>query len=99
MAMAKPVVVSRVGAIRDGYGLQDGVNCKLVDPCDALGLRRAVTSLLEDDVAAAEIGRRARSLVVQRHTWERYVRDLMRILAGAALPGIARHGRGSRGAL
>ncbi len=32
MAMAKPVVVSRTAAIADGYDLEDGVNCRLVEP-------------------------------------------------------------------
>ena len=41
MAMAKPVVVSRTAAIAAGYELEDGVNCRLVEPGDGAAFERA----------------------------------------------------------
>ena len=42
MAMAKPVVVSRTGAIAAGYALKDGMNCRLVEPGDSKSFEIAV---------------------------------------------------------
>ena len=39
MAMAKPIVISRVGAICEGYGLRDDENCLLVKPGDINRIR------------------------------------------------------------
>ena len=51
MATAKPVVVSRTAAIAEGYGLEDGVNCRLVPPGDEAAFATAL--------ARAARGRRA----------------------------------------
>lgn len=73
MAMAKPVVVSRTAAIAEGYGLEDGVNCRLVVPGDEPGFERAMAELLADAAAAAHLGVRARQTVERSLSWERYV--------------------------
>jgi glycosyltransferase involved in cell wall biosynthesis len=84
MAMGKPVVVSRTKAIAGGYGLEDGINCRLVEPGDALELERAIMALLADDAAAAALGARARETVERGLTRDAYAAALWRVLVGAA---------------
>jgi glycosyltransferase involved in cell wall biosynthesis len=84
MAMGKPVVVSRTAAIADGYGLEDGVNCRLVPPGDEEALAGALRELLADESAAAALGARARENVERRLGWDRYVDELADVLRGAA---------------
>jgi glycosyltransferase involved in cell wall biosynthesis len=81
MAMAKPVVVSRTEAIAGGYGLEDGFNCRLVEPGDAEALERAVLELVADAGAAAALGTRARETVERSLSWERYTDALWEVLA------------------
>jgi glycosyltransferase involved in cell wall biosynthesis len=81
MAMGKPVVVSRTDAIASGYGLEDGVNCRLVEPGDGAALERAVLELLTGADAAAGIGTRARETVERSLTWERYTDALWRLIS------------------
>ena len=65
MALAKPVVVSRTEAIAAGYELEDGVNCRLVEPGDGTAFERAILEMLTGADAAAAIGIRARQTVVR----------------------------------
>jgi glycosyltransferase involved in cell wall biosynthesis len=83
MAMAKPVIVSRTDAIASGYGLQDGVNCRLVEPGDAELFERTLLETL-NGANAASLGTRARDLVEREFTWERYTDALWEILSAAA---------------
>ena len=85
MAMAKPVVVSRTRAVATGYGLVDGVNCRLVEPGDARQLERAILDLLADDVAAYAVGARARETVERGLSRDAYAEALWRVLSSAAL--------------
>jgi glycosyltransferase involved in cell wall biosynthesis len=78
LACRKPVVVSRTKAIATGYGLGDGVNCRLVPPGDADAFERALADALD----GAEFGARARE-TAERYTWERYADALERILRQA----------------
>jgi glycosyltransferase involved in cell wall biosynthesis len=80
MALAKPVVVSRTDAISDGYGLQDGVNCRLVEPGDADAFERALLETLAD---ARSLGTRARETVERDYSWKRYTDRLWEILSSA----------------
>jgi glycosyltransferase involved in cell wall biosynthesis len=96
LATGKPVVVSRTGAIADGYGLSDGVNCRLVAPSDPAALEGAVRSLLEDGNTAARLGAEARATVERSLSWERYVETLYAILQRAAEPGRRRPDSASR---
>lgn len=73
LAMAKPVVVSRVGAIRGGYGFQDRVHLRWAEPGDADSLERAVLDLLAQPEKAEAMGMRAREHVVANLTWDHYV--------------------------
>jgi glycosyltransferase involved in cell wall biosynthesis len=84
MAMAKPVVVSRTDAIADGYGLEDGVNCRLVEPGDAQALDRALLEMHTGAAAAVSLGLRARETVERSLSWERYTNALWRILSASA---------------
>jgi glycosyltransferase involved in cell wall biosynthesis len=85
MAMAKPVVVSRTRAIASGYGLADGVNCRLVEPGDAGQLERAILDLLADEAAASALGARARETVGGGLSRNAYAEALWRVLSTAAV--------------
>jgi len=80
MALAKPVVVSRTDAIARGYGLEDGTNCRLVEPGDPGAFEAALLETLRDP---GTLGERARETVERGFTWERYTNALWDILAGA----------------
>jgi glycosyltransferase involved in cell wall biosynthesis len=83
MAMAKPVVVSRTDAIAEGYELDDGVNCRLVEPGDPESFERALLETLTG-ADAGDLGTRARETVERSFSWERYTDALWEILATAA---------------
>jgi glycosyltransferase involved in cell wall biosynthesis len=59
MALGKPVVATRVGAI--GEVLEDGVSGLLVPPGDALAMAAAIRRLADDPAFAARLGRAARA--------------------------------------
>jgi glycosyltransferase involved in cell wall biosynthesis len=82
MALGKPVVVSRTAAIASGYELEDGVNCRLVEPGDAAALERAILETLTGADAAAALGTRARQTVERSFSWERYTDTLWEVLSG-----------------
>jgi glycosyltransferase involved in cell wall biosynthesis len=81
MAMAKPVVVSRTDAIATGYGLEDGVNCRLVPPGEGEAFERALLETLTGADAASDLGIRARETVERNLTWERYTNALWELLS------------------
>lgn len=80
MAMAKPTVVSRVGAIREGYGLRNGENCLLVKPGDVTEFGSAIDRLLSDRLLADKIGQGARTLTVSSLSWDKYVDGMIGVL-------------------
>jgi glycosyltransferase involved in cell wall biosynthesis len=80
MAMGKPVVVSRTEAIVDGYGLEDGINCRFVAPGDAQELERVLLDTLAGADAARSLGVRARETVERNLSWERYTNALWELL-------------------
>ncbi len=84
MAMAKPVVVSRTAAIAEGYELDDGVNCRLVEPGSLKAFERAVLETLTGADAAVSLGIRARETIERSFSWERYTGALWDILCAAA---------------
>jgi glycosyltransferase involved in cell wall biosynthesis len=84
MAMGKPVVVSRTAAIAEGYGLEDGVTCRLVAPGDEAAFAAAVKALIDDPSEAAALGARARERVERQLDWGRYVDAIANVVAGAA---------------
>jgi glycosyltransferase involved in cell wall biosynthesis len=83
MAMAKPIVISRVGAIREGYGLRDGENCLLVKPGDIAGFGTAIDRLLSDRFLADRLGQGARAQVVSSLSWDNYVNGMMGVIEKA----------------
>jgi glycosyltransferase involved in cell wall biosynthesis len=82
MALGKPVVVSRTAAIATGYELEDGVNCRLVEPGDAEALERAILETLTGADAGLALGTRARQTVERSFSWERYTDALLQVLSG-----------------
>ena len=81
MALGKPVVVSRTAAIASGYELEDGVNCRLVEPGDAEALERAILETLTGADAGRALGIRARQTVERSFSWERYDEALWEVLS------------------
>jgi glycosyltransferase involved in cell wall biosynthesis len=75
MAMARPVVASRVGGIPEA--VRDGVEGLLVPPGDAAALAAAVCRLLTDVPLAAAMGQRGRQRVLERFTFQQNVRALV----------------------
>jgi len=80
MALGKPVVVSRTEAIAAGYSLEDGVNCRLVEPGDAAAFEAAVVATL--DSGADALGSRARETVELHLSWQHYTAALWDVLSG-----------------
>ena len=78
LALAKPVVVSRTAAIAQGYGLEDGVNCSLVEPGDDDAFERALLETLADP---GQLGSNGRELVVRELSWQQYTERLWEILS------------------
>jgi glycosyltransferase involved in cell wall biosynthesis len=68
MAMAKPIVASRLGQIAEV--IVDGENGLLVEPGDHLGLARAIEKLADDAELRQRLGANARSTVVEFYTWK-----------------------------
>ncbi len=69
MAMARPVVSTRLGA--DGYPVTDGIQLALADL--AADFAAACRRLLADPSAAAALGRRGRAFVEKNYGWEQIV--------------------------
>jgi glycosyltransferase involved in cell wall biosynthesis len=68
MAMAKPIVASRLGQIAEV--IVDGESGLLVEPGDHLGLARAIEKLADDAELRQRLGANARSTVVEFYTWK-----------------------------
>jgi glycosyltransferase involved in cell wall biosynthesis len=68
MAMAKPIVASRLGQIAEV--IVDGESGLLVEPGDHLGLARAIEKLADDAELRERLGANARSTVVEFYTWK-----------------------------
>jgi glycosyltransferase involved in cell wall biosynthesis len=81
MAMGKAVVVSRVGAIREGYGFKDSVNVRWSEPGSLESLSAATAGLLADAELRRRLGTAARRHVVENLGWDRYVNEMEKCLA------------------
>jgi glycosyltransferase involved in cell wall biosynthesis len=88
MALAKPVVVSRTGAIATGYGLVDGDNCRLVEPGDAVAFAKSLDDVLGEESHARALGANARATVEHTLTWDRYVDRIEQLLVQAAVSSL-----------
>jgi glycosyltransferase involved in cell wall biosynthesis len=80
LAIGKPVVVSRTGAIRDGYGFVDDVNLRWVAPGDARAFEHAMAELLENPAHAKRLGAAAASHVKRELSWSRFVDRIERVI-------------------
>lgn len=67
MAMARPIIASRLGQIADV--IADGENGMLVEPGDANALARAIEELGCDAALRVRLGAAARQTVIERYTW------------------------------
>ncbi|HWP42989.1 MAG TPA: glycosyltransferase family 4 protein [Blastocatellia bacterium] len=67
MAMARPVIASRLGQIADV--IRSGENGILVEPGDSQAIAASIESLVKDDALRNELGSAARRTVVERFTW------------------------------
>jgi len=79
MAHGLPIVASDTAALREIF---DPGKTALVVPGDAvLGWCEAIRSLVNDEAYAQGLGRSARDVFLQSHTWERRARSVMELLA------------------
>lgn len=85
LAMSKPVAVSEVGAIREGYGFQDGRQLRFFKPGDITGMSATLDEMLANPAQNAILGVNARNHVLETLNWPRFVKELdhiMRTVAG-----------------
>ena len=78
MALARPLVVTRTPTVCD-Y-LRDGETALLVPRGDDAALAAAIRRLLDDPVAAAEMGRRAQAEYRARFSVEAHLRALVQVV-------------------
>lgn len=81
MAMGKACAVSRVGAIREGYGLEDGVNVRWLEPGSQTDFDAAIDALLAQPETRGRLGAAARQHAAEHLSWRRYVDALAACLA------------------
>lgn len=80
MALAKPIVVSRTDAIKDGYGLINYENCLLSKPGNDEEFIERVSELFLDEKLRKRLGENGRRCVEKLHTWQRFVDDLAKFI-------------------
>ena len=83
MAMGLPVVATTLG-VEGMPRVQPGRDAVVADAPDAFA--GAVSDLLQDDVRAAEMGRRARALVVEHYGWAARAAEFEALLRAAVSP-------------
>lgn len=81
MAHGLPVLGSRIGAVSET--VTDGETGLLFDPGDAADLARRLRRMWDDPLGSMEMGRKARSSVLENHTADRFYDTLMEIYAEA----------------
>jgi len=80
MSMGKAVIISRVGAIRQGYHLQDGQNCRFVQPGNAVAFSAAIKELVTDAALMTMLGSNAAATVRAHLTWDLYITNMKSII-------------------
>lgn len=68
MAMARPIIASRLGQIASV--ITDGENGLLVEPNDAAALAQAIERLAADAALRSRLGAAARQTVISQYTWQ-----------------------------
>lgn len=86
MAMARPVVASRVSGLPEV--IEDGVNGMLVPPRDPAALATAIKFLLTNPSEARRMGQQARALVQERFSLERMVKATQDLYAALLTHGV-----------
>lgn len=95
MAMARPVVATRVGGIPEA--VRDGVDGLLVPPGDASALGEAVCRLLDSPDLARSMGEAGRLRILDHFSFQQNVAALVQWHEkSAALTRVVRNGEGSR---
>jgi len=84
MAMGRPTVVSAVSAICKGYGLIDGINCRLVKPGYPEKFEKALLQLLKDPESAEKMGQEGRKHVTTHLSWDLFEKSLLHIIQRTA---------------
>lgn len=90
MAMARPVVASRVGGLP--FIIEDGRTGLLCEPEDGVGMAAAVARLLDDISAASRMGLDGCAEVRRRFCSSRFERELLDVVDGL-LTGVRPEGR------
>jgi glycosyltransferase involved in cell wall biosynthesis len=81
MAVGRPIVASAVGQIAEV--LDDEQSALLVPPDDAEALALAIIRLVDDACLRARLGRAARAVAEQRHTWRQNAERVLDCLGAA----------------
>ena len=81
MSMGKAVAVSRVGAIREGYGFEDGIHLQWMEPGSLESMEKALLRGIGNPDLRAALGKAARQHVVERLDWKFYVARLSDVWA------------------
>ena len=77
MAAGLPVVASRIGQLEQL--IKPDVNGLLTKPGDAAELAMALEKLKADPQWRAQLGKAARKLVLQEHTWDMVVERILSV--------------------
>lgn len=80
MAMARPVIASRLGQIAGV--IVDGENGIIVEPGDAGALARAIERLAGDKAMRRRLGAAARQTVIDKYTWRRNAARVFEAVTG-----------------
>ena len=75
MAMAKPIVASRLGQIAEVLG--NDRNAVLVEPGDVDDLARGILSLIDNPDRARALAHQARADALARHTWTHHAQRIV----------------------
>ena len=77
MAMAKPIIATKVGSIPDTVrNMDDGI---LVQPRNAKEIARAANTLLDDKNLLHKLGANAREKVEKKYSWETITKEVLHV--------------------
>ena len=77
MLFERPVVIT--DAAENGYWVEDKVNGRLFDCCDSIELAKIILELLEDQIAAKELGTKAKETIVVRSSYKGEMDKMLKI--------------------
>ncbi|MEK7619973.1 MAG: glycosyltransferase family 4 protein [Patescibacteria group bacterium] len=80
MAMEKPVVVTRTGAIKHGYFLTDQDNVLFIPPEDPDALTHAIDRIVGSPDEAQTMARRGHETILAHLTWDHYLERLFSLM-------------------